>query len=246
MFRVSSTNNKPNYVYIQGALTDNYTDEASALVFQNFNSNMMSNYNMASMSMINTHGDGIGALIFKTNPNGGNKLAEGMRLDSTGYLGIGTSSNNIRERLTVAGNTVVNGQVASQGMVIGPSTLTNDILTPLVPGYQFKKETISTTTTSSALSTKTTLNVNVLPGTYRIGLWYKTMGVQGGDVRVQVAIDDTDIVYDETYITNTDHAFADLRTYTVAGSHKITLSYSSPDNMSVGLSRVFVEFWKVG
>jgi len=248
MFRVNNKDNKPNAVYIQGARGDNHTDDIASLVFQNYDDTTKSNYNMASVSMMNPIGDGIGALVFKTNRDGGSNMSEGMRLDYTGNLGIGAS--NVPEKLTVVGNALISGAVSTTGILIKRQTTQSPM--PMFSAsnqtsLSYLMDNELSTTATSALVEKTRLVTGMMPaGTYRIGLSYRSAG---GIVRIVSKVDDKEESwYDQTIVSSPPECAYGVHyiTFWTSGAHTVTVLFASVDGTTpVSLTNVIIEMWRV-
>ncbi len=95
MFRTTALDNKPNFLYVQGALAQKSNNDLAGLVLQNFDNDTKSTYNMASIVLQdhdgNSQQNGRGELIFKTSP-GESILNEVVRITHAGFVGINTSN----------------------------------------------------------------------------------------------------------------------------------------------------------
>jgi hypothetical protein len=96
MFRVSQSNNRENSILIQGAYATDKTKDIAGVVLQNFDNDTRTSYNMAKIAVRDAFGDtacnGMGDLIFKTNPDGGVELLERFRVTYDGRVGVGLSN----------------------------------------------------------------------------------------------------------------------------------------------------------
>lgn len=109
MIRVLGTDNAQNTFTIQGAFAHNSNVDICKFVFQNFDADTNSRFNMAQISMRDQWGNasenGAGNLLFHTNPNGSN-LVERMRVQYDGKVGIGCTPNYMLD---------VNGSINASG-----------------------------------------------------------------------------------------------------------------------------------
>lgn len=95
MFKTTALDNKPNFLYVQGALAQKSNNDLAGLVLQNFDNDTKITYTMASIVLQdhdgNSQHNGRGDLIFKTSP-GESVLNEVLRVTHGGRVGIQTSN----------------------------------------------------------------------------------------------------------------------------------------------------------
>ena len=114
MFRTSLKDGATASIVLQGARAKDNFDDIATILFQNYDNDDTTRYDMASIAMADAFGNatnnGCGELCFKTNQSGVG-LVESMRLSHTGCLLLGSNliqhaqSNN--QRLIVDGDVVV-------------------------------------------------------------------------------------------------------------------------------------------
>lgn len=118
MFRVSRTDNTENSIFIQGARARSNLADIAGIMFQNYDADTATTYNMVKISMQDHFGNethnGAGDLVIKTNIDG-TSLAEQMRVRCDGNVGIGTDSPD--HKLTVSG-TVACSNVMENGVLL--------------------------------------------------------------------------------------------------------------------------------
>ena len=134
-YRVPNSNNATNSLYIRGSKADDKTNDIASIVFQNYDTDTSAVYRMAEISIRDEFGNassnGIGNLIFKTNPTGSN-IIEQVRLTYDGHLLVGTS-NNGTDMLTVNGSVGI-----LDGLSAGAFLASND--TSNLPGFSWKSD----------------------------------------------------------------------------------------------------------
>lgn len=113
-YRVPSSNSATNSLFIRGSKAEDKTNDIASIVFQNYDTDTSAVYKMAEISIRDEFGNassnGIGNLLFKTNPTGSN-LVEQARLMYDGRMMIGTSNGS--DTLTVDGTLGVSGGVSA-------------------------------------------------------------------------------------------------------------------------------------
>lgn len=107
MFRVMSKDGADNAVFIQGARSHSTSNNIASIVFQNFDNDSKTMYNMAAVAVRDHYGnadvDGMGDLLLLTrDASNATGLIEQVRLTHDGNLGIGTSEPT--HRLHVEGD----------------------------------------------------------------------------------------------------------------------------------------------
>lgn len=131
-FRVLNSNNATNSLFIRGSKAEDKTNDIASIVFQNYDADTSAVYKMAEISIRDEFGNassnGIGNLIFKTNPTGASNLVEQARLMYDGRMMIGTSNGS--DTLTVNGTLGVSG-----GLSAGRYLASND--TSNAPGFSW-------------------------------------------------------------------------------------------------------------
>jgi hypothetical protein len=134
-YRVLNSNNATNSLFIRGSKAEDNTNDIASIVFQNYDTDTSAVYKMAEIAIRDEFGNassnGIGNLIFKTNPTGSN-LVEQVRLTYDGHLLLGTS-NNGTDTLTVNGTMGISG-----GLSAGSYLASND--SSNMPGFSWKSD----------------------------------------------------------------------------------------------------------
>lgn len=133
-FRVLNSNNATNSLFIRGSKAEDNENDIASIVFQNYDTDTSAVYRMAEIAIRDEFGNassnGIGNLLFKTNPTGSN-LVEQARLTYDGRLLIGTSNG--------ADTLVVNGTMGvSDGLSAGVFLSSND--TSNLPGFSWQAD----------------------------------------------------------------------------------------------------------
>lgn len=104
MFRTLNKNNTCNQVFIQGSRAQDSVDDIASIIFQNYDLDTNTTYDMAAVAMMDAYGDssnnGMGSLVIKTNTDG-LYPTEKVRIDNFGNVSIGTTQS--LERLTING-----------------------------------------------------------------------------------------------------------------------------------------------
>lgn len=95
MFKCLNNSNKENLITIQGARATDAINPFASILFQNYDKDTASTYNMVCISCLDHYGDtsnnGSGDLIFKTSYTGGSNLQEHMRIMFNGNVLIGSN-----------------------------------------------------------------------------------------------------------------------------------------------------------
>lgn len=110
MFRLLDKNDKENIIRIQGVQRSNAV--VASIMFQNYDRDTSNTYNMAAISCFDYAADntnnGVGDIIFRTNPDGGSNVIERLRVHHDGVVTIG-SNISYNAKLNVDGDIAANG-----------------------------------------------------------------------------------------------------------------------------------------
>lgn len=127
-FRTRLTDNASNNVIIQGAYSANPNADIAQLLFQNFDLDTNSMYNMGSITVRdhfgNSNNNGLGDILLKTSAEGSN-LYERMRVLYDGKIGIGLS--NPDKLLTVGGDARIAGTLTASNMTMSNLYVTSNL-----------------------------------------------------------------------------------------------------------------------
>lgn len=107
MFRCLNTSNKENIITIQGAKAADSLNPFASIVFQNYDVDTHTTYNMASISCFDHFGDnsnnGSGDIIFKSAYTDGSNMQEQMRIQYNGNVIVGANASR-DHKLSVDGS----------------------------------------------------------------------------------------------------------------------------------------------
>lgn len=133
-FKVLNSNNATNSLFIRGSKAEDKTNDIASIVFQNYDTDTSSVYKMAEISIRDEFGNassnGLGNLLFKTNPSGDSNVTEQMRITYDGRLLIGISNVSGSEKLTVNGTAGISGAI-SGGQFLSSNDTSN------LPGFSW-------------------------------------------------------------------------------------------------------------
>jgi hypothetical protein len=141
-FKNLSSNNKTNSLYIQGSRAEDTANDIASLVFQNYDDDTQTIYKMAELAMRDAFGtaesNGIGNLIFRTNPTGASNMLEQARLTYDGNFLIGTS--NSIDKLTVAGSAFITNTITASNIKLINQLLASSNDSVTAPGYSWAND----------------------------------------------------------------------------------------------------------
>lgn len=128
MFKIINSINKENVVTIQGAVHRDPTIPTATLLFQNYDSDTRTTYNMASVSCYDHYANelknGMGDLVLRTKDESDSNPVERMRVFHSGQVRIGTNLTSSNSLLNVGGNLTVDSNIEAQELTLGRLTAT--------------------------------------------------------------------------------------------------------------------------
>lgn len=126
MFKLLNAINKENVVTIQGARHRDSNIPVATLLFQNYDNDTHSTYNMSAISCYDHYADelnnGSGDIVFRTKNMNSNELLERMRVLHNGNIDIGGDDSNAL--LSVKGSILASSNIQAQELVLGKLTAT--------------------------------------------------------------------------------------------------------------------------
>lgn len=132
MFKVLNSINKENVVTIQGARHRDSNIPFATLLFQNYDYDTQSTYNMCSISAYDHHADevsnGAGDIVFRTKDLSLSNAVERMRVLHDGSVTIGSNIGDTNAMLTVNGDIIANSNIYAKELVLGKLTATTSRL----------------------------------------------------------------------------------------------------------------------